>query len=227
MKRLFIIVLCFFIMLLGACSSPTPEASAADTSLPDSTQPQETTSDGPAETEAVVYTSAPPASEKTRPVISASSTTLCAGNFDMPIPEGFSLISLEENYAALVSEDKDCVIGIFVADISELDEEKAKAYLPIVESNFATEGAVRANDSTSPFSMGPFDLVMNIYSEDNPEVGITANMDSVFTDSWYVYAIMFRCDIESTMTSEFVRAFTEFIGYAEYSGSSQRFDFVQ
>lgn len=227
MKRIFIIVLCFAIMLLGACSSPNPEASEADPYVSDSTQPQETTSEPPTETESAVYTSAPPASEETRPVISASSKTLCAGNFDIPIPEGFTVSSIEENYAALVSDDGDCVIGVVALDIIELDSEKAFEYLPMMYKSFLSKDADLSDVSVVSSLFGPFDIEINIYSEIRPGSNPVAILDFAFTDSWFAYVLMCKISIETGNSTKFISSFMESCAFAEYVGEPPRFDIAQ
>ena len=155
------------------------------------------------------------------------SSSVRFGNFETTIPTGFKVLSVADNTLSIGSEDGECVIGIFAADISMLTEELAAAYVPTMYETFATEGAVRTEGKQMDGIVGPFDVKYDLYAEESSDIGSTINIDTALTDSWYCYMIMMRCNSGSGKTSEYTNAFAEFFGYAEYIGGTPRFEFVQ
>ncbi len=162
-----------------------------------------------------------------RPAISVDDNVITAGNFKIPIPDGFEATSSEENTASIASEDGGCFIGIFAADVSSLTEEQIIGHLPSQHDSFMTDGASRSDERETATQFGPIDIILNLYAEKSADLNATINMDASFTDSWYSYTIMFRCYAGSDKISEYSTSFAEFCGYAEYIGAEARFSFVQ
>ena len=152
---------------------------------------------------------------------------LILGNLEFSIPDGFSVTIVNDNTFSLTSSDKECVFGLHATDISELSEPQAIEYLPMQHDAFMTEGIVRVNESDLEGIIAGFDLIIDFYGEMSEDLDITTCMDTSFTDSWYAYTIMFKCDPDADKASEYVTTFVEFISYSEYLGESPRFDYVQ
>lgn len=162
-----------------------------------------------------------------QPVVSVDGSTLTLGNFEIQIPDGFSVNSSDENTVSIASADGGCFIGVFAADVSGLTEEQVKTFLPQQAASFMADSSSRASERQSDTRFGPFDVTIDLYAETSSELAATVNMDTSFTDSWYTYTIMFRCYADSDKLSDYTTTFAEFCGYAEYTGEDARFDFVQ
>lgn len=204
--------------LLSGCgtSAPSTDLSQAPT---DSTFSTSASLDTTTSTNETISTEA-------ASIISISGDNLTLGNLEFTIPDGFTATIVNDSSVALVSSDKDCSIGLFAADISNLNEDKAKAYLPLQHKSFVSDDGERVSESTSESLAAGFDITMNSYGEITPDLS-AACMNSTFTDSWYAYTILFKCDINSQQLQDYVITFAEFTGYANYSGSDPRFDFIQ
>lgn len=149
------------------------------------------------------------------------------GNFKIPYPKDFELNSVTENTAMFTSNDDNCVIGVFSADVSTLTESQIRDFLPAQHNSFMTEGAVKGDITEKAVSFGSFDLSFDLYAEVDTDSLATINMDTTFTDSQYSYTIMFRCYAEADNLGEHSYSFAEFCGSAKYVGGSPRFEFIQ
>ncbi len=169
------------------------------------------------------HTNAP---QETQPKTGIYNNTIILGNIKFEIPEGFTASLIEENTIALSDGNGECSIGLFAADISMLDEEKTKQYIPLMYDSFKTDGAERIEESTMDgYAAGRY-VDYQFYGEINGDNN-TINLDTAFTDSWYAYMLILKCDAESDDLSDNMQTFIQMAGYSEYTGKEPRFDFVQ
>lgn len=152
---------------------------------------------------------------------------LILGNLELSIPDDFIITIVDDNTFSLASSDKECVFALHATDISQLSKAQTIEYLPMQHDAFMTEGIVRVNESDLDGIVAGFDLIIDFYGEMSENLDIKTCMDTSFTDSWYAYTIMFKCNPNTDRANEYVKTFIDFISYSKYLGDTPRFDYVQ
>lgn len=153
--------------------------------------------------------------------------TLVLGNIEFTIPDGFLVTVINTNSYLLSSEDYACSFAVCANSIMELDEEKTKTYLPMQHKVYMTENATRFSEDTLDGFIAGYSVTFDFYGEITTELDVSTNIDATFTDSWYAYTVLFRCDTNSENLADYVSTFVTFTGYSKYIGNSPRFEFVQ
>lgn len=218
MKRKTLALLLCAVLLLTACTAPPPETTA-----PPTTQPVETTA--PPTTQPVEAT-APVAATTSGAVCEVGSATVTAGNMILPIPDGYTATLVNENAIMLGSPDGKCGISIFAADISSLDEATTMAYIPMQKESFYSDDAVQSEiEVIGPYTVGGFDVTMEVYSEIFTDLSMYSVLTTTFTDSWYGYTILLKT--AEISTEDYATAYGQMVMTAKYTGPAARFDFVQ
>lgn len=165
-------------------------------------------------------------SENASTTVSISGNTVTAGNLKMHIPSGYTAEQVNDNAVMLGSPDGKCGISIFAADISDLDEAAAMAYIPMQRESFYADDAVQSEIETiGPYEVGGFDVNMEVYSEIYTDLSMYSVLATTFTDSWYGYTILLKT--AETSTEDYATAYGQMVLTATYTGAVPRFDFVQ
>lgn len=160
------------------------------------------------------------------PVCSISDNTVTVGNLIFQIPEGYTATLVNENAIMLGSPDGKCGISIFGADISSLDEAAAMYYIPMQRESFYADDAVQSDIETiGPYTVGGFDVNMEVYSEILTDLSMYSVLTTTFTDSWYGYTILLKT--AEISTEDYATAYGQMVLTATYTGPTPRFDFVQ
>ena len=214
MKRNTLALLLCAVLLLTACAAPP-----AETTAPPTTQPVETAA--PVET-----TTAPPAPTEPAQACRINGNKVIAGNLTLTIPDGYTASTVNDNAVMLGSPDGKCGISIFAADISDLDEAAAMAYVPLQKESFYSDDAVRSEiEPIGPYTVGGFDVTMEVYSEIFTDLSMYSVLATTFTDSWYGYTILLKT---AEISAEgYATAYGQMVMTATYTGAAPRFDFVQ
>ena len=152
-------------------------------------------------------------------------STFTVGNYVMTIPDGFSARKTNDLYF-LTSEQGNCTISIFAADVSPLDEDHVRRYISSQADAFVDENATRYNEKIQEVNFGGTTVIMELYAEESDGYA-TINTDGSFTDSWYGYTVSIQCSSGSDSLSEDFEAFGKFCASAKYTGKDPRFSFVQ
>lgn len=165
-------------------------------------------------------------SEDSSATVSISGNTVTAGNLKMTIPSGYTAEQVNDNAVMLGSSDGKCGISIFAADISDLDEAAAMAYIPMQKESFYADDAVQSEiEGIGPYTVGGFDVTMEVYSEICTDLSMYSVLSTTFTDSWYGYTILLKT--AETSTEAYATAYGQMVMTAIYTGPAVRFDFVQ
>lgn len=168
----------------------------------------------------------PAESAKSSATCTINGSSVTAGNLIFQIPEGYTATLVNENALMLGSPDGKCGISIFSADISDLDEATAMAFIPMQQESFYSDDAVKSEIETiGPYDVGGFDVELNVYTEMFTDLTIQSVLDTTFTDSWYSYTIQLRAT--ETSTENYATAYGTMVLGAIYAGDPPRFDFVQ
>lgn len=220
MKRNTLALLLCAVLLLTACAAPPAQTTAPPTTLPvETTVPVETTTAPP-------ETTAPAEVATDGPVCQINGDTVTAGNLIFQIPDGYTASLVNENAIMLGSPDGKCGISIFAADISAIDETTAMAYIPMQRESFYADDAVQSEIETiGPYTVGGFDVTMEVYSEIFTDLSMYSVLTTTFTDSWYGYTILLKT--AETSTEDYATAYGQMVLTAVYTGAAPRFDFVQ
>lgn len=217
--KLTALLLCAVLLLTACTSPPAATTTPTTTAPPETTVPVETTAAPP-------ETTAPAEPTETGPACSISSTTVTAGNLTFTIPDGYTATLVNENSIMLGSPDGKCGISIFAADISALDEATAMVYIPMQKESFYADDAVQSEiDEIGPYTVGGFDVTMEVYSEICTDLSMYSVLSTTFTDSWYGYTILLKT--AETSTEAYATAYGQMVMTATYTGTEPRFDFVQ
>ena len=169
---------------------------------------------------------ATPVSPENGPTVSISDNFVNAGNLKMTIPSGYTAEQVNDNAVMLGSPDGKCGISIFAADISALDEAAAMAYIPMQKESFYADDAVQSEiEEIGPYTVGGFDVTMEVYSEILTDLSMYSALSTTFTDSWYGYTILLKT--AETSTEAYATAYGQMVMTAIYTGPAARFDFVQ
>ena len=220
MKRKTLALLLCAVLLLTACAAPPPETTA-----PPTTQPVETTAPV-AVTTAPPETTAPAAPTEPAQACRINGNTVIAGNLTFAIPDGYAASPVNDNAVMLASSDGKCGISIFAADISSLDEATTMAYIPMQKESFYSDDAVQSEiEVIGPYTVGGFDVTMEVYSEIFTDLSMYSVLTTTFTDSWYGYTILLKT--AEISTEDYATAYGKMVMAAKYTGPAARFDFVQ
>lgn len=181
-----------------------------------------------AETETTVTPETPESSVTQTDIqaVELSDNEFLCGNLIFAIPEGFEIIKQDEVYTCISNDDGTCVIGFVAADIAQLDEEKTKLYLPMQHDAFLEEGIIRVSAGDLESQIAGFAVIIDAYGNANVNPW-TMNMDTSFTDSWYAYTILYRCEGESELLDQYNLMFIDMTIGAKHNGKPARFDYVQ
>lgn len=213
-----LLIVCMAAALISGCDGTKYEGD--QTNPVDANPTTMSTSSPTAETDVAYPTTSAPKKDN-----GIYGNTVVLGNITFTIPDGFIATAVNDKSFMLSSDDGKCAFGLFAADISELDEDKAKLYLPQQDEIFVTEGSVIGDIDTIDGFVAGYDVVMDFYGVWDGNKIITV-MDGTFTDSWYAYTVMFRAESGDGL-SDYITKFAEFTGFAIHDGTESRFDFVQ
>ena len=222
MKRWLAIILAAAIALsMAACTAEQP---------PETTPPTTTAATTEAPTEATTAATTEATTEPTTAPEKLSTgvygDTIILGNLKFAIPEGFLTTVIDERTITLTSKDGKYTIGLFAADISALDEEKAKIYIPLQHGSFVDENDLAEANEVDGYVAG-MEVKYDLYVDINTDLQFSTNMATTFTDSWYAYTILVISTADSDLIKDYTTTFAEFTAYAENIGEAPRFDFVQ
>lgn len=212
MKRIFVFCLTLCLILCGCVAAPeeTEPSTSSTTESSETTLP-------------IVDDSAPDKVDEA----TDSDSTLTIGNIQFSLPDGFTIYSEVANSYGLISDDKNCVIGLYGFDVSPLTEDSVKKLLPTLHSKFLLEDEIRYDESDLNYKIAGFPVIVDFYADISNMDSPTINMNTTFTDSYYSYTLTFVCNSGSGRISEFSSAFGEMVAYSEYIGDTPRFDYVQ
>lgn len=217
--KLTALLLCAVLLLTACAAPPAATTTPTTTAPPETTVPVETTT-------APTETTAPAEPTETGPACSISGNTVTAGNLKMTIPSGYTAQQVNDNAVMLGSPDGKCGISIFAADISDLDEAAAMAYIPMQKESFYADDAVQSEiEEIGPYTVGGFDVTMEVYSEIFTDLSMYSALSTTFTDSWYGYTIQLKT--AEISTEDYATAYGQMVMAAIYTGPTARFDFVQ
>lgn len=161
------------------------------------------------------------------PTFGVYGDTLVLGNIKFTIPEGFLATVVDERSFQLGSKDNECYIGLFAADIGELDEDRTKIYLQAQKYLFIDEDTTKFSEESFDGHVAEFDVTLDYFGELSTNLQVTSNIYSTFTDSWYAYTVFLKCDASSDLLNEYITTYVNFVTHAEHIGAAPRFDFVQ
>lgn len=224
MKKKALTLLLALALLLTACGSKPAETTAPPTTAPsETTVPVETTT-------APLENTEPP--ETTVPlsdtVCSISANSVKFGNLQIQIPDGFSAEIVNENSIMLKNEVRVCGVILFASDISELDEDSTRLYLPMQQENFLTQDVVRGEvDTYDPLPIAGLSVSFQAYGEMYTDLSSQMVLEATFTDSWYAYTIKVVEPIEDDYNGENITSVLTALINATHTGPAARFDFVQ
>lgn len=215
MKRKTLALLLCAVLLLTACTAPPPETTA-----PPTTQPVEITTAPP-------ETTSPATQPQPSVVCSVNEESVTLGNLEIQIPVGFSAEMVNDNSIMLKNEIHTCGVLLFAADISDLDEESTRIYLPMQQEQFLTEGVVHGEADTEYMRIGGMTVDFQIYGEMYTDLSTQMVVEATFTDSWFAYTIKMVEPIADDYGTDNVTAVMKALVGAQYTGPAARFDFVQ
>lgn len=207
----------WFAMLLAAAITLSMAACTAD-------KPAETTP--PTTTAATTEATTEPTTAPEKLSTGVYGDTIILGNLKFAIPEGLLTTVIDEQTIYLSTKDKKFVIGLFALDVSALDVEKTKTFIPIQHKSFADEDDLADSDKLDG-SVAGTDVKFDFYTDIDANHNVTINMATTFTDSWYAYTIIMIHDAKSDDINNYISTFVDFTFYAENIGEAPRFDFVQ
>lgn len=219
MKRIIILILCLGMLLCGCESEPSEI-------IPDPTI-ETSASEEISEPTVEINTEPETLPQETYPVSGVYDGEVILGNITFEIPDDFVVTVVNELSFVLSSSDGACAIALSAVDISELDEENSKKFLPMVNEsliNFDDLVVAQADDIIGEIGGFPVTLrACGTYDGSN----MVFHADTTFTDSWYAYTIIYKSDMESEKHSDYNSLFVNFIMFSEHNGREVRFDFVQ
>lgn len=218
MKKLICMLLCVIFILCGcgtASEETEPSISKSET-IPTET----TTSVSATESSEIVIDDSTPDNEAN------NVSSLSIGNIRFTLPNGFFIYTETPDSYGLMSDDRNCAIGLYATDFSSLDETSAKKMLPLQHSVFLDD-EIRYDESDMNYTIAGFPVIIDIYSDISDVNNFKLKMNTSFTDSWYGYTITFTCNPGSTNIKDFSSRFGELLTYSEYVGNPPRFDYVQ
>ena len=219
-RKTLALLLCAALLLTACTAAPTPTAPPTTTAAPtETTTPVETTTAPP-------ETTAPAAPTEPAQACRIDGSKVIAGNLTLAIPEGYAASPVNDNGVMLASPDGKCGISIFAADISSLDEATTMAYIPMQKESFYSDDAVQSEiEVIGPYTVGGFDVTMEVYSEIFTDLSMYSVLTTTFTDSWYGYTILLKT--AEVSTEDYATAYGQMVMTAKYTGPAARFDFVQ
>lgn len=219
-RKTLALLLCAALLLTACAAAPTPTTPPTTTAAPtETTTPVETTTAPP-------ETTAPAAPTEPAQACRIDGSKVIAGNLTLAIPEGYAASPVNDNAVMLASPDGKCGISIFAADISSLDEAATMAYIPMQKESFYSDDAVQSDiEVIGPYTVGGFDVTMEVYSEIFTDLSMYSVLTTTFTDSWYGYTILLKT--AEISTEDYATAYGQMVMTAKYTGPAARFDFVQ
>lgn len=212
MKRFFLLCLALCLILCGCVAAPED----TDPSTPSTTEFSENT----------IPVCDDSALDKSDGATNADSS-LIIGNIQFSLPDGFTIYSEVSNSYGLISDDENCVIGLYSFDVSSLTEDSVKKLLPTLHNKFLLEDEFRYDESDLNYKIAGFSVIVDFYADISNMDSPTINMNTTFTDSYYSYTLTFVCNSGSGKIADFSSAFGEMLAYSEYIGDTPRFDYVQ
>ena len=223
-KKLCLFLAIVLLISLSGCGSNKPEETTAPATIPTTATPETTIPETTIPETTVPETTV----AETYPASGVYGGNIVLGNITFEIPNDFTVTVVDDASFVLASADDDCAIALAAIDISMLDEENAKKYLPMVNESFVDFGTdiVVPSDEDIIGELAGFPIVMRACGTSDG-VNFVFHADTTFTDSWYAYTIIYKCDFGSEKLSDYHSLLISMMLNAEHNGREQRFDFVQ